>query len=78
MGNHQVTFFVAFVALDAKREKRAKNGAPWNGYQCGCGSTEYDEEQYSKATLSKEVDVERVCEQSLVRSAFNQIDSFRN
>ncbi|CAD7701858.1 unnamed protein product [Ostreobium quekettii] len=36
----QVTFFVAFLALDAEREKRALNGAPMWGFQCCCWNSE--------------------------------------
>lgn len=39
---YQVTFFAAFVVLDARREQRAINGAPMLGFQCGHASTKYD------------------------------------
>lgn len=39
---YQVTFFAALVVLDARREQRARLGAPGWGFQCGCGKTEFD------------------------------------
>ncbi|CAD7701856.1 unnamed protein product [Ostreobium quekettii] len=53
---YQVTFFLACLALDTKREKRAYNGAPRWGFQCcclgsWCGSDQYNEGQFVKAVL---------------------------
>lgn len=36
---YQVTFFMGFVVLDARREMRARNGAPWRGLACPCMDT---------------------------------------
>lgn len=40
---YQVTFFAALVVLDARREHRARMGAPYCGLQFGCGKTEFDD-----------------------------------
>ncbi|CAD7704511.1 unnamed protein product [Ostreobium quekettii] len=42
---YQVTFFVAFVVLDGRREVRARNGASCAGFQCGCSQTNHDIER---------------------------------